>query len=150
MHRFTGRLVLTYAACCLLGACATSPQAPRVDAPPPRDAAAQPQAAAKAPEKPYQPVSGQAGKDMVWVPSPAVTVEKMLDLARVTPADFVVDLGSGDGRNVIAAARRAARALGVEYNPEMVAYAQREAQKAGVADKAQFVQGDMFEADISH
>src|SRR5690606_15266301 len=69
--------------------------------------------------------------------------------ARVTPADFVVDLGSGDGRNVIAAARRGARALGVEYNPEMVAYAQREAQKAGVADKAQFVQGDMFEADIS-
>ncbi len=100
-------------------------------------------------DKPFEPVSGQAGKDVVWVPTPPVLVEKMLDMAGVTSADFVVDLGSGDGRNVIAAARRGARALGVEYNPEMVAYAQREAEKAGVAGKALFVQGDMYEADIS-
>ena len=97
----------------------------------------------------YQPKVGQPGKDVVWVPNPEDMVEKMLDLAQVTPNDFVIDLGSGDGRNVIAAARRGARALGVEYNPELVEYSKRNATKAGVADKAQFVQGDMFEADIS-
>jgi SAM-dependent methyltransferase len=105
--------------------------------------------AAHAAAQPFEPVSGQAGKDVVWVPTPPALVEKMLDLAQVTPRDFVMDLGSGDGRNVIAAARRGARAVGVEYNPDMVAYARREAEKAGVAGKAQFVQGDMFEADIS-
>jgi SAM-dependent methyltransferase len=97
----------------------------------------------------YTPVPGQPGKDVVWIPTPEDTVEKMLDMARVTPKDFVVDLGSGDGRNVIAAARRGARALGVEYNPDLVALSKRAAAAAGVADKATFVQGDMFEADIS-
>ena len=97
----------------------------------------------------YEPRVGQAGKDVVWVPSPELTVEKMLDMAKVTAQDFVVDLGSGDGRNVIAAARRGARGLGVEYNPDMVELAKRNAQKAGVADKAQFVQGDMYEAEFS-
>ncbi len=107
-------------------------------------------AAAQVPtDKPFEPVSGQAGKDVVWVPTPPVLIEKMLDMAKVTPQDFVMDLGSGDGRNVIAAARRGARALGVEYNPDMVEYSRREAQKAGVAGKAQFVQGDMYEADVS-
>jgi SAM-dependent methyltransferase len=73
----------------------------------------------------------------------------MLDLAKVTPQDFVIDLGSGDGRNVIGAAKRGANALGVEYNPDMVDLSKRLAKEAGVADKAQFVQGDMFVADIS-
>jgi SAM-dependent methyltransferase len=100
-------------------------------------------------QTPYEPRVGQPGKDVVWVPSPEATVEKMLDVAHVTPQDFVVDLGSGDGRNVIAAAKRGARALGVEYNPEMVELSKRNAQKAGVPDKATFVQGDMFEADFS-
>src|SRR5262245_3717298 len=68
----------------------------------------------------YQPQVGQPGKDTVWVPTPDVLVEKMLDMAQVTAQDFVVDLGSGDGRNVIAAAKRGARGLGVEYNPDMV------------------------------
>jgi precorrin-6B methylase 2 len=99
--------------------------------------------------KPYEPVVGQEGRDVVWVPTPEVLVEKMLDLARVTDRDFVIDLGSGDGRNVIAAAKRGARALGVEYNPDMVALSQRIAEQEGVADKATFVQGDMYEADIS-
>ncbi len=102
-----------------------------------------------APQKPYVPEVGQAGKDVVWVPTPPEVVEKMLDIARVTSADYVMDLGSGDGRNVIAAAKRGARALGVEFNPEMVALSERLAQEAGVGDKAKFVQGDMFEADIS-
>ncbi len=106
-------------------------------------------AAADATEKPFEPEIGQAGKDVVWVPTPPVLVEKMLDVAKVTPNDFVMDLGSGDGRNIIAAAKRGARALGVEYNPDMVELSRRTAQKEGVADKAQFVQGDMYVADIS-
>ncbi len=97
----------------------------------------------------YKPVEGQPGKDVVWVPSPSDMVERMLDLAAVTPRDFVIDLGSGDGRNVIAAARRGARALGVEYNPDLVTLSRQNAAEAGVADKAGFIQGDMFEADIS-
>jgi SAM-dependent methyltransferase len=107
-------------------------------------AAQQPQAA-----KEFEPTVGQAGKDVVWVPSSPAIVEKMLDLAKVTPQDFVIDLGSGDGRNVIAAAKRGARALGVEYNPDMVALSQRNAAKEGVSERATFVQGDMYEADIS-
>ena len=95
------------------------------------------------------PRSDKPGKDVVWVPSPPVTVERMLDLAKVTPQDFVIDLGSGDGRNVIGAAKRGANALGVEYNPDMVELSKRLAKEAGVPEKAQFVQGDMFVADIS-
>jgi SAM-dependent methyltransferase len=97
----------------------------------------------------FEPQVGQAGKDVVWVPTDEALVEKMLDLAEVTPQDFVVDLGSGDGRNVIAAARRGARAMGVEYNPQMVELSRRNAERAGVSDKATFVEGDMYEADIS-
>jgi SAM-dependent methyltransferase len=100
-------------------------------------------------EEPFRPTVGQEGKDVVWVPTPPVLVEKMLDLARVTPQDYVMDLGSGDGRNIIAAAKRGARGLGVEFNPKMVELATRTAQSEGVADKASFVQGDMYEADIS-
>jgi len=99
--------------------------------------------------KDYEPTVGQEGKDVVWVPTPFVLVEKMLDLAKVTPQDYVMDLGSGDGRNIIAAAKRGARALGVEYNPDMVELSRRTAAREGVAERAQFVQGDMFEADIS-
>lgn len=97
----------------------------------------------------YEPRSGQAGKDVVWVPTPPELVEKMLDMAEVTPADVVMDLGSGDGRNIIAAARRGAKAIGVEFNPDMVELSSRLAREAGVADKASFVEGDMYEADIS-
>ncbi len=100
-------------------------------------------------ERPYEPTVGQEGKDVVWVPTPHVLVEKMLDMAQVTPQDYVMDLGSGDGRNIIAAAKRGARALGVEYNPDMVELSRRIAAKEGVADKARFVQGDMYEADLS-
>ena len=102
-----------------------------------------------APQGVYEPKVGQAGKDVVWVPSPESTVEKMLDVAKVTPQDFVVDLGSGDGRNVIAAAKRGARALGVEFNPDMVELSKRNAAKAGVSEKASFVQGDMYAAEFS-
>ena len=99
--------------------------------------------------EPYQPKVGQAGKDVVWVPTPAEMVERMLDLANVTPKDVVMDLGSGDGRNVIAAAKRGARAVGVEYNPDLVELSKKNAAEAGVADKATFLQGDMYQADFS-
>jgi SAM-dependent methyltransferase len=105
--------------------------------------------AAETAQPQYKPTPGQKGKDVVWIPSPELMVEKMLDMAHVTAQDFVIDLGSGDGRNVIAAARRGARALGVEYNPDLVALARRNAAQAGVADKAAFVHGDMYEANIS-
>ena len=97
----------------------------------------------------YKPKVGQEGRDSVWVPTSPELVEKMLDIAKVTADDYVIDLGSGDGRMVIAAAKRGARALGVEFNPDMVKLAQQLAAEAGVADRATFVQGDMFEADIS-
>src|SRR5438046_5331343 len=99
--------------------------------------------------EPFEPYEGQPGKDVVWVPTPRALVDKMLDLAGVTARDFVVDLGSGDGRLVIAAAKRGARALGIEYDADMVALSERNAAAAGVADKASFVQGDVFEADFS-
>ena len=95
------------------------------------------------------PYVGQPGKDVVWVPTPPVLVEKMLDMAKVTPRDYVIDLGSGDGRNIIAAAKRGARALGVEYDNDLYELAQKNAKEAGVADRARFIKGDMFEADIS-
>jgi hypothetical protein len=97
----------------------------------------------------FVPEVGQPGKDVVWVPSPPETVEKMMEVGRITPQDFVIDLGSGDGRNVIAAAKRGARGLGVEYNNDMVELSKRIAAKEGVGDRAQFVQGDMYQADFS-
>ncbi len=106
-------------------------------------------AQAQQPQVPFEPKSGQAGKDVVWVPSPPAMVDRMLDMAKVTPDDFVMDLGSGDGRNIIAAAKLGAQGLGVEYNPDMVALSRRLAAEAGVSDKARFVEGDMYAADIS-
>ncbi len=100
-------------------------------------------------DKNFEPYSGQAGKDVVWVPTPQVLVDKMLDIAKVTPIDFVIDLGSGDGRTVITAAKRGARARGVEFNPNMVALSKRNAEKEGVTNKVEFIQGDLFEADLS-
>jgi precorrin-6B methylase 2 len=104
---------------------------------------------AQATTKPFEPTVGQAGKDVVWVPTPQALVEKMLDLAKVTPQDFVMDLGSGDGRTVITAAKRGARAQGIEYNPDMVELSKRNAAAAGVSDKANFVKADLFETDFS-
>ena len=97
----------------------------------------------------YKPVERQDGKDVVWLPTAQALVDKMLDMAKVTPQDYVIDLGSGDGRTVITAAKRGARALGVEYNPNMVALAKRNAEKEGVSDKAKFMQGDLFQTDFS-
>jgi hypothetical protein len=97
----------------------------------------------------YEPTVGQAGKDVVWVPTPQALVDKMLDMAKVTPRDFVMDLGSGDGRTVITAAKRGVRAHGIEYNPEMVELSKRNAAKEGVTEKATFAQADLFKTDFS-
>ncbi len=97
----------------------------------------------------YQPDYNQPGKDVVWWPTAQVLVDIMLDMAKVTPEDYVIDLGSGDGRTVITAAKRGARALGIEYNPDLVALSKRNADKENVAERAQFVQGDLFESDLS-
>jgi SAM-dependent methyltransferase len=101
------------------------------------------------PAQQYQPKEYQDGKDVVWVPTATTLVERMLDIANVTANDYVVDLGSGDGRTVIAAAKRGAKALGVEYNPKMVDLSKQNAQKAGVTDRAAFVKADLFKTDFS-
>ena len=97
----------------------------------------------------YQPEVGQAGKDVVWVPTPQALVNRMLDMGKVTAKDYVIDLGSGDGRTVITAAKRGAKAMGIEYNPDMVELSKRNAAKEGVTDKASFVKADLFESDFS-
>jgi hypothetical protein len=100
-------------------------------------------------KKPFEPVPGMPGKDSVWVPTPFVTLEKMYDLAKLTPKDFVMDLGSGDGRAIIVAAKRGAPGLGVEWNQDLIDLSNKLAAEAGVSHLAKFVRGDMFAADIS-
>ncbi len=97
----------------------------------------------------YQPSVGQAGKDVIWVPTPPELIQALYDLAKISPSDYVIDLGSGDGPWVIAAAKRGARAMGIEYNPDMVELARTNAKKEGVSDKATFLNADIFEADFS-
>jgi hypothetical protein len=99
--------------------------------------------------KPFEPTVGQAGKDVVWVPTPQALVDRMLDMAKVTAADYVMDLGSGDGRTVITAAKRGATAVGIEYNTDMVELSRKNAAAAGVTAKATFAKADLFETDLS-
>lgn len=97
----------------------------------------------------YTPQTGQEGKDVVWVPTPQPLVNKMLEMANLTANDILYDLGSGDGRTVITAAKRGATSTGVEFNPKMVALSERIAHREGVGGKAKFVQGDFFKTDFS-
>lgn len=97
----------------------------------------------------YEPRRGQAGKDVVWIPTPDALIDRMLRLAQLTPKDYLMDLGSGDGKIVIAAARQGARGRGIEYNPELVALSRRLAAQAGVAELARFEQADIFATDFS-
>ena len=106
-------------------------------------------AALAQPAKDYEPALGQPGKDVMWLPTPQALVDKMMDMAKVTPDDFVIDLGSGDGRTVITAAKRGAKALGIEYDPNLVELSKRNAAKEGVSDKATFVKADIFESDFT-
>ena len=98
----------------------------------------------------FKPVVGQAGKDVVWVPTPQPLVDKMLEMANLTRNDIHFDLGSGDGRTVITAAKRGANSMGVEYNPDMVALSKRLAQQEGVGSTAKFVEGDIFKTNFRH
>jgi hypothetical protein len=102
----------------------------------------------------FQPQVGQAGKDVIWVPTPDDVVERMLTMAQVTPNDFVWDLGAGDGKIAIMAAKKfGARAVGIEYNPDMVKHANSNAQQQGVhgtgPGKATIRHGDIFATDFS-
>jgi SAM-dependent methyltransferase len=109
----------------------------------------QPASLAQPAPKPAKPLVGQQGKDAIWVPTPNALIEMMLDLAKVTAKDRVVDLGSGDGRAVIAAAKRGAMARGIEFDANLVALSKASAAKEGVGDKASFKQADMFAVDFS-
>src|SRR5262245_49376613 len=97
----------------------------------------------------FEPTVGQEGKDVVWVPTPQTLVNKQLAMAKLTPKDFHMNLGWGDGRTVITAAKRGARSMGIEYNPDMVELARRNAAKEGVTARATFVKADLFETDFS-
>jgi SAM-dependent methyltransferase len=101
------------------------------------------------PKSPFEPRVGQEGKDVIWVPTAQALVDRMLDLAQVTRSDLLMDLGSGDGRTVITAAKRGTRAIGVEYNPDMVELSRRNAKEAGVSETATFMQADLFATDFS-
>jgi SAM-dependent methyltransferase len=101
------------------------------------------------PKAPFEPRVGQAGKDVIWVPTAQALVDRMLDLAQVRPDDLLMDLGSGDGRTVITAAKRGTRAMGIEYNPDMVELSRRNAKEAGVTELATFTQADLFATDFS-
>lgn len=97
----------------------------------------------------FQPEEGLEGKNVPWIPTPQVLVEKMLKLAKITPKDFLIDLGSGDGRTVITAAKLGTRALGIEYNPDLVKLSKKNAENEGVSNMAQFIEADLFEFDFS-
>jgi hypothetical protein len=101
-------------------------------------------------ERDYKPQVGQAGKDVVWVPTPDDLVNKMLTMAKVTAKDYVVDLGAGDGKIAIAAGKNfGATALGIEYNPDMARLAQCYVQAEGVGHRVKVIQGDIFKEDFS-
>lgn len=99
--------------------------------------------------KPYEPIVGQVGKDVMWVPTAQTLVDRMLDMGRLTVDDYLIDLGSGDGRTVITAAKRGLKAHGIEYNLKLVELSQRNAVAAGVEKLATFAQGDIFQSDFS-
>ncbi len=99
--------------------------------------------------KPFEPYVGLPGKDVIWLPAELIMVNKMMELAKAGPGDVVVDLGSGDGRTVIGAARHGARGIGVEFNPDLVEHSRRNAEKEGVADRVNFIRQDLFEFDLN-
>ncbi len=141
MSRLTTSVVKPLLLCALLATPATLRAQATAPEPLPQPRA-EPLAAA-------DPQIGQQGKDVIWLPTPESVVEKMLEMANVGPEDVVYDLGSGDGRTVIAAAHRGAQAYGVEFDPGLVALSEKFAKTAGVGDKAHFVHGDIFETDFS-
>jgi SAM-dependent methyltransferase len=100
-------------------------------------------------ERDYKPQVGQAGKDVVWVPTPDELVQRMLRMAKVTPQDLVFDLGAGDGKIAIAAGKLGANSVGIEYNPDMAKLASCLVTAEGVGNKTRIIQGDIFKEDFS-
>ncbi len=96
-----------------------------------------------------QTAPSRRGPDVVFVPTPNDVIDKMLELAKVTPKDVVYDLGCGDGRIVIAAAKKGARAVGIDIDPQRIKEANANAKAEKVADKVRFIENDLFESDIS-
>jgi hypothetical protein len=98
----------------------------------------------------YTPVQGQAGKDVIWIPTPEGLIDKMLTAAKVTDKDKLFDLGAGDGIIAITAARKyGAQSVGIEYNPDMAQFARRKVAEAGMNDKVRIITGDIFQEDFS-
>lgn len=97
----------------------------------------------------YNPQPGQPGKDVEWAPASPVVINRMFELAKIKPEDYVIDLGSGDGRMVISAAKMGARALGIEFNPRLVELSRNNAAKEGVSNRVTFAQADFFKTDFS-
>ena len=113
-------------------------------------ALASPSAVIAQADEAWRPQRGQTGKDVMWLPTPDELAYRLLELARVGPNDLVYDLGAGDGKIAIAAAQRhGARAVGIEYNAKLAAFAQREVERAGVGDRVRIIQGDLFQTDFS-
>src|SRR6476469_1790546 len=125
----------------VLGQAAPQQQAPQQQEQPQPSGQQQQQ---QPPSGEYNPTVGQPGKDVVWVPTTDTLVDAMLDLAQLKPGDYLIDLGSGDGRTVIAAVRRGATALGIEYNPDLVTLSKHRAADAGVTERASFLNADVF------
>ena len=100
-------------------------------------------------QKSYQPEPGQEGKDVRWFPTPQTLIDKMLDMAKITPADYLIDLGSGEGRVVISAAKRGLHATGIEYNHDLVELSRKNAEKEGVSNRTKFIEADLFGYDFS-
>ena len=98
---------------------------------------------------PFEPYVGLPGKDVIWLPAELTMVNRMMELAKAGPGDVVVDLGSGDGRTVIGAARHGARGIGVEFNPDLVEHSRRNAEREGVSHRVNFIRQDLFEFDLS-
>ena len=142
------RLLSSFLGACLVSTCLLGVLSGCASAPGKLAASAGP---ADAGSPSYKPQRGQMGKDVMWLPTSAQLVTTMLTAARVTADDLVVDLGAGDGIIPIAAAQQfGARALGIEYNAKLAAFAQQQAERAGVADRARIIQGDIFQEDFSH
>ena len=113
-------------------------------------ALASPSAVIAQADEAWRPQRGQTGKDVMWLPTPDELAVRLLEVARVGPNDLVYDLGAGDGKIAIAAAQRhGARAVGIEYNARLAAFAQREVERAGVGDRVRIIQGDLFQTDFS-
>ena len=146
-------VLLALAAAALIAGCAQEEADPVQTDPAPQSTVQAPSidtASASSDTASTAPESDAPGSDVPYVPTSPKTVARMLEMAEVTSQDTVYDLGSGDGRIVIAAAQQyGAHGVGIEIDAELVKKARKNAKEAGVADLVTFHQGDLFNADLS-